>query len=101
MLLGIDSGSDAAGGAGRKPGELASALKKLGGRFEISLLAAVPKGSGLGTSSVLGGVILAALFRYFGLACTPDDLFLSVLELEQSSRPAVAGRTRLAGRQAA
>ncbi len=43
----------------------------------------MPKGSGLGTSSILGGVILAALLRYFGLACTPDDLFLSVLELEQ------------------
>ena len=83
VLLGIDSGGDAAGGTGRRPGKLASVLNRLGGGFEISLLAAVPKGSGLGTSSVLGGVILAALFRYFGLVSTPDDLFLSVLELEQ------------------
>ncbi|MFW6293841.1 MAG: hypothetical protein ACOC7V_16170 [Spirochaetota bacterium] len=54
-----------------------------GGGFELSMLAAVPKGSGLGTSSVLGGVMLAALFRFFGLEYLPDDLFLSVLELEQ------------------
>jgi galactokinase/mevalonate kinase-like predicted kinase len=58
-------------------------LRKLGGGFELSMLAAVPKGSGLGTSSVLGGVMLAALFRFFGLDYLPDDLFLSVLELEQ------------------
>ena len=83
VLLGVGAGDDAGGGAGRRPGDLASTLQKLGGGFELSLLAAVPKGSGLGTSSVLGGVILAALFRYFGLHYTPDDLFLSVLELEQ------------------
>ena len=63
--------------------DLESGLKDLGGGFEISLLAAVPKGSGLGTSSVLGGVILAALLRYFGIAYSLDDLFLGVLELEQ------------------
>ena len=83
VLLGIGSAGAAASGEGHRPGDLASALQKLGGGFELSLLAAVPKGSGLGTSSVLGGVILAGLFRYFGLASTPDDLFLSVLELEQ------------------
>ena len=82
-LLGVGADDAAEGGAGRRPAELASVLTRLGGGFELSLLAAVPKGSGLGTSSILGGVILAALLRYFGLACTPDDLFLSVLELEQ------------------
>mgnify|MGYP006267177429 CR=1 FL=1 len=73
VLLGLD----------QTDGDLEAALKPLGGGFELSLLAAIPKGSGLGTSSVLGGVMLAALFRYFGLEAAPDDLFLSVLELEQ------------------
>jgi galactokinase/mevalonate kinase-like predicted kinase len=87
VLLGLAGAPDDAGAAApvstSRGGDLAATLKRLGGGFEISLLAAVPKGSGLGTSSVLGGVILAALFRYFGLVSTPDDLFLSVLELEQ------------------
>lgn len=68
-------------GLGTTP--LEQTLRALGGGFEVSLLAAVPKGSGLGTSSILGGVILAALLRYFGITYTLDDLFLGVLELEQ------------------
>ncbi len=68
-------------GLGEEP--LEQTLTRLGGGFELSLLAAVPKGSGLGTSSVLGGVLLAALLRYFGLSCTPAELYLAVLELEQ------------------
>ncbi len=63
--------------------DLGATLSRFGGGFELSLLAAVPKGSGLGTSSILGGVILAALLRYFGIAYSMDDLFLGVLELEQ------------------
>ena len=58
-------------------------LKQFGGGLEITLLCAVPKGSGLGTSSILGGVILAALHRFFGLTYTLEDLFLKVLQMEQ------------------
>jgi galactokinase/mevalonate kinase-like predicted kinase len=71
-LLGLDQGPS-----------LSERLRRLGGGLELSILSAVPKGSGLGTSSVLGGVILAALLRFFGFRYTQDELFLSVLELEQ------------------
>ena len=42
-----------------------------------------PKGSGLGTSSILGGVILAALSRFFGRTVVPDELIRQVLQVEQ------------------
>jgi len=58
-------------------------LDDIGCGIEITLLCAVPKGSGLGTSSILGGVILSALMRFFSRQVTSDDLFLQVLELEQ------------------
>jgi galactokinase/mevalonate kinase-like predicted kinase len=58
-------------------------LAGLGGGLEITLLCAVPKGSGLGTSSVLGGVILAALSRFFGRPVVADELIRQVLQVEQ------------------
>ncbi|MBD3344076.1 MAG: hypothetical protein GF401_03335 [Chitinivibrionales bacterium] len=62
---------------------LQACLKKMGCGIEITLLCAVPKGSGLGTSSVLGATILAALHRFFGLNYSHEDLFLQVLQMEQ------------------
>jgi galactokinase/mevalonate kinase-like predicted kinase len=58
-------------------------LAAAGGGLEITLLCAVPKGSGLGTSSILAGAILAALERFFGRASLSEELFLQVLEVEQ------------------
>jgi galactokinase/mevalonate kinase-like predicted kinase len=71
-------GLDAAGAGG-----LDASLGALGGGLELTLLCAVPKGSGLGTSSILAGTILAALARFFGMTVTKDELFLQVLEVEQ------------------
>ena len=62
---------------------LRETLEGIGCGIDISLLCAVPKGSGLGTSSILGGVILAGLHRFFGIAVPLDDLFMQVLALEQ------------------
>ncbi len=62
---------------------LDSLLSTMGAGLEITLLCAVPKGSGLGTSSILGAAILAALHRFFGLSYSRNDLFLQVLEMEQ------------------
>ena len=62
---------------------LAPLLERAGGGLELTLLCAVPKGSGLGTSSVLAGAVLAALSRFFGIESSRDRLFLEVLELEQ------------------
>ena len=71
-------------GAGERDGApLASIFEAAGGGLELTLLCAVPKGSGLGTSSVLAGTILAALQRFYGRAAVRDDLFLQVLEVEQ------------------
>jgi galactokinase/mevalonate kinase-like predicted kinase len=74
-LLGLTAGR-----AGTK--SLADELRRIGCGIEISLLSAVPKGSGLGTSSILGATILASLERFFGLAVPRDELFRQVLQLE-------------------
>ena len=75
-LIGLD-------GARAESSTLGSVLDELGAGLEITLLCAVPKGSGLGTSSVLGGVILAALSRFFGLPVVQDELVRQVLQVEQ------------------
>jgi galactokinase/mevalonate kinase-like predicted kinase len=62
---------------------MAAALERVGGGFELSLLSAVPKGSGLGTSSILAATILGALERFFGLKVDRKDLFRQVLQVEQ------------------
>jgi galactokinase/mevalonate kinase-like predicted kinase len=51
--------------------------------LEISLLSAVPKGSGLGTSSILGATLLGALNRACGLGWDEVDLYQRVLGVEQ------------------
>jgi len=62
---------------------LPEALKEIGAGLELTLLCAVPKGSGLGTSSILGATILKALHRYFDLKYTDQELYRQVLQLEQ------------------
>ena len=62
---------------------LAAVLDHLGAGLEITLLCAVPKGSGLGTSSVLGAVMMAAFSRFFGRAVVMDELIRQVLQVEQ------------------
>ena len=68
---------------GRPSRSLRAALEKFGGGLEISLLSAVPKGSGLGTSSILGATLLAALNRACGLGWDQVDLYQRVLSIEQ------------------
>ena len=68
---------------GAEAKSLEALLKEMGAGLEMTLLCAVPKGSGLGTSSILGAVILAALHRFFGLVFSRDELILQVLEMEQ------------------
>jgi len=63
--------------------DLEALLARLGSGIELTLLCAVPKGSGLGTSSILGAAILAALHRFFGRAVERDELFRRVLHMEQ------------------
>jgi galactokinase/mevalonate kinase-like predicted kinase len=68
---------------GRPFRSLSGRLKAFGGGLEISLLSAVPKGSGLGTSSILGATLLGALNRACGLGWDEIDLYRRVLGVEQ------------------
>jgi len=58
-------------------------LQDFGGGLEVSLLSAVPKGSGLGTSSILAATLLAALGDLCGLEWDRNVLFTRTLALEQ------------------
>lgn len=62
---------------------LEDALEEFGGGIEISLLAATPKGSGLGTSSVLAATLLGTLSEACGLAWDEREIFQRTLALEQ------------------
>jgi len=59
-------------------------LERFGGGIELTTLAAIPKGSGLGTSSIMGAVILAVIQSFLGRTLTQKELFHAVLRLEQS-----------------
>ncbi len=58
-------------------------LNDFGGGVEISLLAAIPKGSGLGTSSILAATILGALADFCDLAWDKQAIAHRTLVLEQ------------------
>jgi galactokinase/mevalonate kinase-like predicted kinase len=62
---------------------LAEQLKEFGGGFEISLLAAIPKGSGLGTSSILAATILGTLSDFCSLNWDRSIICHQTLILEQ------------------
>lgn len=64
-------------------GTLAAQLTGLGGGIELSLLAAAPKGSGLGTSSVLAATLLGTLSEFCGLGWDTQALVTRTLLLEQ------------------
>lgn len=58
-------------------------LRDFGGGIEVSLLSAVPKGSGLGTSSILAATLLATLSDLCGLNWDRNVLFTRTMALEQ------------------
>jgi fucokinase len=63
---------------------LADMLATFGSGIELTTLAAIPKGSGLGTSSIIGAVLLATVQRMMGKTLTHHELFHGVLRLEQA-----------------
>ena len=63
---------------------LARMLQEQGSGLEIRTAAALPQGSGLGTSSIMGALVLAVLHRFLGRELTQQELFHSTLQLEQS-----------------
>lgn len=69
--------------AERRFASLEAQLRDFGGGIELSLLCAVPKGSGLGTSSLLAATLLATLADLGGLGWDRNVLFTRTLALEQ------------------
>lgn len=58
-------------------------LQDFGSGIEITLLSAVPAGSGLGTSSILAATVLGALNDFCGLAWDKNEIGNHTLVLEQ------------------
>ncbi|NQT53704.1 hypothetical protein HQ576_16725, partial [bacterium] len=63
---------------------LETILGQFGGGIELTTLAAIPKGSGLGASSIMGAVLIAVVQRMMGRTLTSQELFHHVLRLEQA-----------------
>ncbi|XP_056272027.1 L-fucose kinase isoform X2 [Pseudoliparis swirei] len=58
-------------------------MQRWGGGVELHSWSALPTGSGLGTSSILAGALLAAVYRCTGRTYDTDALIHAVLYLEQ------------------
>lgn len=58
-------------------------LRTFGAGIEITLLSAIPAGSGLGTSSILASTVLGALSDFCGLAWDKNEICRRTLALEQ------------------
>ncbi|XP_063052854.1 L-fucose kinase [Engraulis encrasicolus] len=59
-------------------------LQRWGGGLELHSWSLLPHGSGLGTSSILAGAVLAAVYRATGRSYDTDSLIHAVLHLEQT-----------------
>ncbi|HTP10365.1 MAG TPA: L-fucokinase [Anaerolineae bacterium] len=57
--------------------------QRLGGGLKLITQTSIPRGSGLGTSSIMAGAVLHCLSQLVGLETTPAQLFDEVLCLEQ------------------
>lgn len=67
-----------------KGNNLKEILERLGGGFVMhSEVTNVPKGSGLGTSSILSAACVKAVFEFMGIGYAEEDLYSHVLAMEQ------------------
>lgn len=65
-------------------GDLDEILTRLGGGFSMqSEVTGVPKGSGLGTSSILSAACVKAIFEFMGIEYAEESLYSHVLCMEQ------------------
>ncbi|MBQ2974736.1 MAG: bifunctional fucokinase/L-fucose-1-P-guanylyltransferase [Clostridia bacterium] len=59
-------------------------LERLGGGIYLSTqVIGIPKGSGLGTSSILAGACVKGIFEFLGIEKTDEDIYQIVLCMEQ------------------
>ena len=63
--------------------DLSAALREEGGGLSLRIASRLPKGSGLGTSSILGSAAIAALAALRGHDCDRDELMRWTSQLEQ------------------
>lgn len=64
--------------------DLKEILKRIGGGIYLSTqVVGIPKGSGLGTSSILAGACVKGLFEFFGVSKTKEEIYEIVLGMEQ------------------
>ena len=65
-------------------GDLEEICTRLGGGFIMNTeVVGVPKGSGLGTSSILAAAVVKGIYEFLGIPYTEDDLYSHVLAVEQ------------------
>ncbi len=64
-------------------GSLRDLLQPFGGGIDLTLFSALPAGSGLGTSSILGAGIIAALARLSGRTMPRSEIYARTSNLEQ------------------
>jgi len=70
-------------GPASKDESLANWLGVLGGGLDLTIFSSLPKGSGMGTSSILGAAVLACLDRVLGIPFNTDRLIRMTSILEQ------------------
>ncbi len=70
-------------GPSRAEEPLGAWLKELGGGLDLTIFSSLPKGSGMGTSSILGAAVIACLDRVLGLPFNTDRLIRMTSILEQ------------------
>ncbi len=63
--------------------KLQDILEELGSGIDLTLFSAIPAGSGLGTSSILGSAIIRCLSEIVGQEVEQEDLFNRTLYMEQ------------------
>ena len=64
-------------------GTLDKMLQVMGGGIDLTLFSAIPSGSGLGTSSILGAAIIMCIAKMFGVHLPQNEIFQRTLYLEQ------------------
>ena len=87
--------------AGLAPSDPSADLREwlagVGGGIRLTVFAALPKGSGLGTSSILGATVLAALSRLTGEVAPREILTTRTSMLEQLMRTGGGWQDQLGG----
>ena len=76
-------GKSGISGVSEISGSLRAQLEAFGAGIELTLLSAIPAGSGLGTSSILASTVLGALNDFCGLGWDKNEIGRRTLMLEQ------------------